>query len=49
MNKELGLEEIDGCMLMVEEIKWWIRDEGGGRGKGFWIDWDGVEDFEKEG
>ena len=30
MNKELALEQIDACILMLEQIKSSITDKGGG-------------------
>ena len=48
MNKELVLEQIDACILMLEQIKSSITGAGDGTPKRFWVDSDGVQHFEKD-
>ena len=46
MNKELALEQIDACILMLEQIKSSITGAGDGTPKRFWVDSDGVQHFD---
>lgn len=48
MNKELALEQIDACILMLEQIKSSITGAGDSTPKQFWVDSDGVQHFEKD-